>query len=76
MANKLVGVGIVVGSVIGAAPASAEPDAFDVDASLFGSLTCSCVQTVPLSGSALSDELTRGLHAGHTATMAEPPVTP
>jgi hypothetical protein len=76
MTKLLVGLGIVVGSVIGAAPASAEPDALDVDANLFTGLTCSCALTVPLSGSALSDELTRGLHAGHTAGMAEPPTAP
>ena len=74
--NILVGLGVVVGSVIGAAPASAEPDAFDVDGSLFGSLTCDCAQAVALSGSALSDELTRGLRAGHTAGPAEAPSTP
>ena len=62
----LVSAAIAVGSCVGAAvPASAE------DENVFGSLTCSCSQTVPPAGSLLS-EINRGLQSAHSAGLARP----
>jgi hypothetical protein len=56
----LVSAAIVLGSVWGAASASADPSPSDTQPNPFGSLTCSC-QTTPAGGPALSAELDRGL---------------
>jgi hypothetical protein len=57
----LVSAAIVLGSVWGAAPASADPSQSDTQPNPFGSLTCSCQETTPADGPALSAELNRGL---------------
>jgi hypothetical protein len=56
--KMLASVAIVLGSlVVGAAPASADPNPF-------GSLTCSCQETTPAGGPALTAELDRGIRNG------------
>ena len=60
----LVSAAIVLGSVWGAAPASADPSQSDTQPNPFGSLTCSCQETTPADGPALSAELNRGLRQG------------
>ena len=60
----LVSAAIVLGSVWGAAPASAGPSQSDTQPNPFGSLTCSCRETTPADGPALSAELVRGLSDG------------
>jgi len=57
----LVSAAIVLGSVWGAAPASADPSPSDTQPNPFRSLTCSCQETTPAYGLALSAELNRGL---------------
>lgn len=57
----LVSAAIVLGSLWGAAPASADPSPSDTQPNPFGSLTCSCQTTTPAGGPALSAELDRGL---------------
>jgi hypothetical protein len=57
----LVSAAIVLGSVWGAASASADPSPSDTQPNPFGSLTCSCQETTPADGPALSAELDRGL---------------
>ena len=56
----LVGAAIALGCCVAAgAPAGAETTS-ELDQSVFGALTCSCSQTAPPAGSALS-EINRGL---------------
>jgi hypothetical protein len=62
--KMLVSAAIVLGSVWGAAPASAGPSPSDTQPNPFGSLTCSCQETTPAHGPALSEELDRGLWNG------------
>ena len=57
----LVSAAIFRGSVWGAAPANADPSPSDTQPNPFGSLTCSCQETTPTDGPALSAELDRGL---------------
>ena len=67
-AKMLVSAATAVGSCVAAAvPASAEPDAFEVDENVFDTLTCSCSQTAP-PGSLVS-EINRGLQAAHSAGL-------
>jgi hypothetical protein len=61
MTKLLVSAAVVLGSVWGAAPASADPSSSDTQPNPFGSLTCSCQETTPANGPALSAELDRGL---------------
>jgi hypothetical protein len=65
--KMLVSAAIVLGSVWGAAPASADPNLSDTQTNPFGSLTCSCQETTPADGPALSAELDRGLWKGLSA---------
>jgi hypothetical protein len=60
----LVSAAIVLGSVWGAAAASADPNPSDTQPNPFGGLTCSCQKTTPADGPALSAELDRGLREG------------
>jgi len=46
--------------VVGAAPASADPNLSDTQTNPFGSLTCSCRQTTPADGP-VTAELDRGI---------------
>jgi hypothetical protein len=63
--KMLVSTAIVLGSlVVGAAPASADPNPSDAHQNPFGSLTSSSRGTVPASGSALAQELDRGIRDG------------
>jgi len=57
----LVSAAIVLGSVWGAASASADPSPSGTQPHPFGSLTCSCHETTAADGPALSAELDRGL---------------
>jgi hypothetical protein len=60
--KMLVSTAIVLASlVVGAAPASADPNQNDTNPNPFSSLTCSCQETTPAGGPALSAELDRGL---------------
>jgi hypothetical protein len=61
MTKYLVSAAIVLGSVWGAAPASADPSPSDTQPNPFGSLTCSCQGTTPADGPALRAEVDRGL---------------
>lgn len=47
--------------VVGAAPASADPNLSDTQTNPFGSLTCSCQQIPPADGQAVTAELDRGI---------------
>jgi hypothetical protein len=63
--KMLVSDAIVLGSlVVGAAPASADPNQSDTQPNPFGSLTCSCQETTPAGGPALTAELDRGIRNG------------
>jgi hypothetical protein len=71
-AKMLVSAAIAVGCCLGAAaPASAGPDAFEVDENVFGALTCGCWQTAPPGDSTLS-EIDRGLRSAHSAGLTGP----
>ena len=61
----LVSGAVVLGAWVGAAaPASADANSYGADQNAFGSLTCSCQVTAPLSGPALTNELNRGIRGG------------
>jgi hypothetical protein len=63
--KMLVSTAIVLGSLVaGAAPASADPNQSDTNPNPFGSLTCSCQETTPAGGPALTAELDRGIRNG------------
>ena len=54
--------------VVGAAPASADPNLSDTQTNPFGSLTCSCQETAPAIGRALREQLERGIQTGLAAS--------
>jgi hypothetical protein len=63
--KMLVSAAIVLGPLAaGAAPASADPNQSEINPNPFGSLTCSCQQTTPAEGPALTAELDRGIWSG------------
>jgi hypothetical protein len=60
---------IVLGIGIGAAAsASADPISFGTDQNPFHGLTCNCQPQAPLTGTALTQELNRGIRAGLPAS--------
>jgi hypothetical protein len=64
----LVSEAIALGSwVAGATAASAEPNPFGTDPNPFGSLTCSCQETTPADGQAVTAELDRGIRNAFTS---------
>jgi hypothetical protein len=62
--KTLIGAAIVLGSVLGAAPAGADPTQSDTHPNPFGSLTASVQQTAPAGSPAPRDEIERGLQGG------------
>lgn len=66
--NCFAGAAVFLGVWVGAAaPASAEPDAVDVNENVFGGLSCSCQQVTPPAGPGVSEEISRGLRSSHPA---------
>jgi hypothetical protein len=65
--KMLVGAAIVLGAVLGAAPASADPSPSDTHSNPFGSLTSSFQETAPADRAAFSEELERGIRTGLSA---------
>ncbi len=59
----LVGAAITLGSLVGAAAASADPNPSGIHPNPFGSLTSSSQETAP-AGAGVSEELDRGIRAG------------
>lgn len=63
--KMLVSAAIVLASfVVGAAPASADPNQSDTQPNPFGSLTSNSQETAPASGPVLREELDRGILKG------------
>jgi hypothetical protein len=65
--KMLVSAAIVLGSVWGAAPTSADPNGSDTQTNPFGGLAASSQETAPADGPAVSEELERGIRAGFSA---------
>ena len=66
----LVSAAIALGSgVVGAAPASADPNTVGAEPNPFGTFGCSCRETAPAGSPALREEVERGLQEGHTAWL-------
>jgi hypothetical protein len=63
----------VVSYVGGAAPASANPNTIDTNPNPFGTLSCSCRETAPAGSPALREETDRGIRAGLSGVLPEPP---
>jgi hypothetical protein len=63
MITKILGSGaIVLGSWVAAAtPANADQNPIGPDPNPFGGLTCSCQETTPADGQAVTAELDRGI---------------
>jgi hypothetical protein len=68
--KTLIGAAIVLGScVVGAAPASADPDPASTGFSPFSALSCDCRETAPADSPALrEEEIHRGIQAGLSAS--------
>jgi hypothetical protein len=65
---------VAVGSHVGgAAPASADTNSIGTDPNPFAALSCSCRETAPAGSPAFWDEIERGLQAGLSASLPEPP---
>ena len=63
--KMLASAAIVLASlVVGAAPASADPNQSDTNPNPFGGLTCSCQETTAAGGPALTAEVERGIRGG------------
>jgi len=68
--KMLVSAAIVLGSlVVGAAPASADPNSAGTGPNPFGGLSCNCRETAPPGSPALTAEINRGLQHGHSAWL-------
>jgi len=65
--KMVVSAAIVLGSVWGAAPTSADPSGSDIQTNPFGSLSSNSQETTPADGPALSEELERGIWKGLAA---------
>ena len=66
----LVSAAIALGAlVVGAAPASADPNSPANEPNPFGSLTCSCQNTAPASRHALREQIDRGIRDGLSAPL-------
>lgn len=63
--KMLVSAAIALGCcVVGAAPASADPDSSDIHPNPLGGLTCNCQGTAPAGGPALREDIERGIRDG------------
>jgi hypothetical protein len=67
--KMLVSAAIVLGSVVGAAPASASTDPAPAGPNPFGGLSCNCRETAPAGSPALKAEIDRGIREGHSAWL-------
>jgi hypothetical protein len=55
--------------IVGAAPASADPNSAGTGPNPFGGLHCDCHETAPPGSQALRVEIARGLQEGHSAWL-------
>jgi hypothetical protein len=55
--------------LVGAAPASAEPNPANTNPNPFGTLGCSCRETAPAGSQALTAEIDRGIQEGRSAML-------
>jgi hypothetical protein len=55
--------------IVGAAPASADPNPAGNGPNPYGGLHCSCHETAPPGSAALRAEIARGLREGHSAWL-------
>ena len=79
IAKILVTAAIAVGfGVVGAAPASADPNAAGIDPNPFGTLGCSCRDSAPAGSPQARDDIDRGIREGLTASLPglPPPAQP
>jgi hypothetical protein len=69
--KTLISAAIVIGfCVVGAAPASADPDPSGTHPNPFSGLSCDCQETVPPDNPALREqEIRRGIQAGLSASL-------
>jgi hypothetical protein len=69
--KTLISAAIVLGfGVVGAAPASADPDASGTHPNPFSGLSCDCQETVPPDNTALREqEIRRGIQAGLSTSL-------
>jgi hypothetical protein len=66
----LIGAAIAIGAgVVGAAPASAEPNVVGGEPNPYGTLGCNCRETAPPGSPDRMQEIDRGLWEGHTAVL-------
>jgi hypothetical protein len=66
--KTLISAAIVVGScVVGAAPASADPNPANSGSNPFSALSCDCREAAPPHSPALTQEIHRGIQAGLSA---------
>jgi len=69
MAKTLISAAIVVGScIVGAAPASADPNPASTGSNPFSALSCDCQEAAPPNSPALTQEIHRGIQAGLSAS--------
>jgi len=67
--KTLISAAIVVGSyVVGAAPASADPNPASTGSNPFSALSCDCREATPPHSPALTQEIHRGIQAGLSAS--------
>jgi hypothetical protein len=67
--KTLISAAIVVGScVVGAAPASADPNPASTGSNPFSALSCDCREAAPPHSPALTQEIHRGIQAGLSAS--------
>ena len=65
----LVGAGIVLGVCVGGtATARADANPAGTDSNPFGALSCSCQQTAPPGGPAMTGQIEQGIRAGLAAS--------
>jgi hypothetical protein len=79
IAKILVTAAIAVGfGVVGAAPASADPNPAGTDPNPFGTLGCSCRDSAPAGSPQARDDIDRGIREGLTASLPglPPPAQP
>ena len=73
----LVSAAIAVGScVVGAAPATADPNAIGTNPNPFSGLSCNCRQTAPAGSPAATEEINRGIREGLAARLPGLPAPP
>jgi hypothetical protein len=66
----LIGAAVALGAYVGgAAPVSADPNPIGGAPDPFGGLSCSCPETAPPGGPALTEGIDRGIREGRTAWL-------